>query len=117
MAEPMTALEACTQIEEAINDLHEETRNSGWDWSFTEALDDEGHLNNHRDTLAKTRAHFNLEGPTEMWFVAVGGSDAILATCGNSPTAKARARYIAWVNPQNLTLLIERLRELEAKNG
>ena len=51
-----------------------------------------------------------------MWFVSTG-DDAILAMCGNSPTAENRARYIAWVNPQNLMFLIARIRELESKAG
>ena len=111
----MTALEACDRIEEAINALHEETRNSGWDWSFTKAQSDEAHLADHRETLEKTRAHFNLEGDTSKWFVSVEGSNAILAMCGNSPTAEARSRYISWVNPRNIQLLIARIRELESR--
>lgn len=111
----MTALEACDKIEEAIAGLHEETREGGWDWSYTKTQDDAAHMADHKDTLDKTRAHFGLDGDTAMWFVSTHGSDAILAMCGNSPTAEARSRYISWVNPQNISLLITRIRELEAK--
>jgi hypothetical protein len=110
----MTALEACDKIEEAIEGLHEETRNSGWDWSYTVPQGDAAHLGDYTETLEKTRSHFELPELTVMWFVSVNGSDAILAKCGNSPTAEARSRYISWVNPQNVKLLIDRLRELES---
>ena len=56
----MTALEACDKIEEAIGLLHDETKNGGWDWSFTDKLTDVQHLSNHTDSLAKTREHFQL---------------------------------------------------------
>jgi hypothetical protein len=113
----MTPLEACDKIQEAIDGLHEETRNSGWDWSYTEAKTDAAHLSDYVETLEKTRAHFGLDQETSMWFVSTNGTDAILAKCGNSPTAEARSRYISWVNPQNIQLLIDRLRELEGKNN
>lgn len=113
----MTALEACDKIQEAINGLHEESRNSGWDWSYTVAQSDDAHMQDYRDTLEKTRAYFNLEGDTSSWFVSTNGTNAILAKCGNSPTAEARSRYISWVNPQNIQLLIDRLRELESANA
>lgn len=109
----MTALEACAKIEEAINGLHQETRNSGWDWSYTESQSDADHLADHKETLDKTRAQFVLGENTSMWFVSTDGTGSILALCGNSPSAESRARYISWVNPQNLQLLIARLRELE----
>lgn len=110
----MTALEACAKIEEAINGLHEETLNSGWDWSYTKSQSDADHLSDHKETLDKTRSHFALDENTSMWFVSTNGvSASILAMCGNSPSAESRARYISWVNPKNLQLLIARLRELE----
>ena len=112
----MTALEACNKIEEAINDLHIETKESGWEWSFTEELSDEEHLQNHVETLSKTRAFFDIPEKTAMWFVSTDSTNSILAMCGNSPTAKSRAKYISWTNPQNLLLLISRLRELEANH-
>ena len=111
----MTALEACDKIQEAIDGLHEETRTSGWDWSFTKAQSDEAHNADNRETLAKTRKHFKLEVDTSTWFVSANGTDAILAICGNSPTAEARARYISWVNPQNIQLMIARIATLEAE--
>lgn len=108
----MNALEACIKIEEAISDLHEETRNSGWELSYTKLNTDVEHLGDYENSLAKTRQHFNSPDLTEAWFVSTP-TNAILAWCGNSPTAEARAKYIAWTNPQNLRLLISRLRELE----
>jgi hypothetical protein len=111
----MTALEACDKIEEAISDLHEETKDSGWDWSFTDILTDEQHLANHAESLAKTRAFFEIEDKTTMWFVSANSGNSLLALCGNSPTAQSRSRYISWANPQNLSLLISRLRTLEAQ--
>ena len=111
----MTALEACDKIQEAIDGLHEETRTSGWDWSFTKAQSDEAHNADNRETLAKTRKHFKLEADTSAWFVSANGTDAILAICGNSPTAEARARYISWVNPQNIQLMIARIAALESQ--
>jgi hypothetical protein len=109
----MTVLEACDKIDEAINDLHPETL-AGWDLSYTADHTDEEHVENYKESLAKTREHFGMEGPTSAWFVSTP-EDAILAWCGNSPTAAARAKYIAWVNPQNIQLLIARIRELESK--
>ena len=111
----MTALEVCDKIEEAINELHTETRDSVWEWSITEELPDEGHLDNLRETLRKTREQFNLGDTSPMHFVSTEGINSILAVCGNSPTAEARSRYIAWVNPDNISLLISRLRELEGQ--
>ena len=111
----MTALEACDKIEEAISDLHGETKDSGWDWSFTDILTDEQHLANHAESLAKTRAFFEIEDKTTMWFVSTNPGNSLLALCGNSPTAQSRSRYISWANPQNLSLLISRLRTLEAQ--
>lgn len=109
----MTALEACEKIEEAINSLNEETLNSGWNWSYTKPQSDADHLFDHKQTLNKTRTHFVLNENTSMWFVSTNGTNSILAMCGNSPSAESRARYISWANPQNLQLLIARLRELE----
>jgi len=109
----MTALEACDKIQEAIDGLHEETRDSGWDWSFTKEKSDDAHLSDTKESLEKTRAHFGMKGDTSMCFVSVNGGDAILAMCGNSPTAEARSRYISWTNPKNLKMLIDRIRELE----
>lgn len=114
-APAMTALEACDIIEQAINELHEETRNEGWDWAYTDDLTDEGHIDNLRDTLRKTREHFELPEKTSMWFVSTNPSNSVLAFCGNSSTAIDRARYLSWVNPQNVMLLINRLRELESR--
>lgn len=108
----MTALEACEKIEGAIDDLHEETANSEWELSYTKPNTDQEHIEDYRGAIAKTRAHFELGETSEAWFVTTE-SNATLAWCGNSPTAPARARYIAWVNPKNITLLIARLRELE----
>ncbi len=110
----MTALEACDKIQEAIDGLHEETRYSRWDWSFTKQQSDEDHLSDYKETLEKTRAHFNIEGDTSSWFVSSDGTNAVLAKCGNSPTSESRTRYISWVNPQNIQLLINRVRELES---
>jgi hypothetical protein len=113
----MTALEACDKIQEAIDGLHEETRNSGWDWSFTKQQSDEDHLSDYKETLEKTRAHFNIVGDTSSWFVSTDGTNAVLAKCGNSPTAEARSRYIAWVNPKNIQILVNRIRELESASA
>jgi hypothetical protein len=109
----MTPLEACDAIEEVIRDLHPHAL-QGWDWSFTEELTDEEHSENFRETLKKTRTYFDMPEKTSMWFASPEGESIILATCGNSPTAKARTRYLCYVNPKNLMLLISRLRELEA---
>ena len=88
----MTALEACDKIQEAIDGLHEETRNSGWDWSFTEKQSDEDHLSDYKETLDKTRAHFSIEGDTSSWFVSTNGTNAVLAKCGNSPTSEGEGQ-------------------------
>jgi thiamine-monophosphate kinase len=53
-------LEACDKIQEAIDGLHEETRNSGWDWSFTKEQSDDAHLSDTKESLEKTRAHFGI---------------------------------------------------------
>jgi hypothetical protein len=111
----MTALEACDMIEQAIKDLEGESATQGWDWSFTAPLSDAEHVDNQRESLEKTRANFVLGENTTMWFVSTHDTDAILAMCGNSPSAQARSRYISWANPQNIKLIIDRLRELESK--
>lgn len=107
----MTPLEACAKIEEALNELHPETLDH-WDLSYTKDHTDDEHIDNYRESLTKTRDHFALEGPTAAHFVSTP-ENAILAWCGNSPTAASRAKYIAWCNPRNLQLLIARIRELE----
>lgn len=108
----MTALEACDKIEEAINELHAETRDSVWDWYVTKPLSDKEHIEDFSESLRKTRIKFDLGDTSPMNFVT--NDNTIIAICGNSPTAEARARYISWANPANISLLISRLRELEA---
>ncbi len=112
----MTALEACDAIEKSINVLHDETRETTWEISYTVPHTDEEHLQNYKESLEKTRKHFVMDDSVPMWFVSTP-KHAILALCGNSPTAEARANYIAWVNPTNMELLIARLRELEEMNA
>jgi len=108
----MTALEACDRIEEAISALHEETRNSEWIWGSTKPQSDEGHISDFTETLAKTRSHFAVEGDTSRWML-FSESDAILCDCGNLPTAEQRSRYLSYVSPRNIALLISRVRQLE----
>lgn len=107
----MKALEACGKIEEAISDLHPEALDN-WELSYTRDNTDEEHVASYVESLTKTREHFGLDAATSAWFVSTP-ENAILAWCGNSPTAAARAKYIAWCNPRNIQLLIERIRELE----
>lgn len=115
MSEAITALEACDQIEGAMNALAQETRYGPWEWNYTVPHSDEEHIENMKETLRKTRDHFSLEGDSKMWFVSNGESGAILSQCGNSPTAEARSRYISFCSPKNIMSLIDRIRELEAR--
>lgn len=103
------------KIENSLNAMNDVSKDGSWDWSYTVPHTDAEHLENTRHTLARTREYFNSPEKTEMWFVSVAGSDLVLAFTGNSPSAKARAGYIAWCNPKNMLLLINRLRELEAE--
>lgn len=88
-----------------------------WEWGSTKAQSDIEHEDDFHQTLAKTREHFDLGRDTEIHGVFVGGTDLKLAITGNSPTAAARAEYLAAVSPKNITAIIAYIREKEGSNG
>jgi hypothetical protein len=100
------------RLEALVLALSEESRKP-WEWGATKVQDDVAHIVDFDRTLFETRRHFNLEGDTEIHGVFVEGSDLKLAITGNSPTAAARAEYLAAVSPANILAIVAYIRERE----
>lgn len=113
----MTILEICDHLSSLIADLHEESKSEQWDWGEIPARSDEQHVDDFRDSLAKTRQHFNLgDEPQPMHGCFVKGTDIVLCHTGTSPTSRARARFIASTDPMLIQILIDHIRRNTSTN-
>lgn len=108
--------EVADRLEALISRMSPESQGA-WEWGATKAQTDSMHVDDFYETLRETREHFGIRGDTEIQGVFVEGSDLKLAITGNSPTAAARAEYLAAVSPKNINALIAYIREKEGSNG
>lgn len=114
--EKMSWTEVANWLERLISELSE-TSSGAWEWGATESQPDKQHIADFAETLSKTREHFGIGFETKIHGVFVEGTDLKLAITGNSPTAAARAEYLAAVSPKNMKALIAYIREKEGTNG
>jgi hypothetical protein len=96
-------------VSEIPRDVVEQVLSMGRvEWGATERMTSEGHLESLKETLRKTREHFNFEDvPVAMHGLYLEGGEVVLCHTGTSPNSGPNAQALAgawnWLHDQCAT--------------